>query len=483
MGAADRTVQHLHLRAPSAQAAVHAAHRLEDALRCASLPDAGERLLLVRRLHLGRLPEGLSPQSLSLLIEQRVASMEGGWVPGDEARAALSDAVFFASRLQAAQTALRWRSQGMGLDAWYWPPALPGVMVQAPDAEFLAQLLALLDRGAWAASDLCALVTIAVRHGATRWLTRHLSAGSAAWLVDAVRAGASAAGTVSGKPGRTPVLWRDDRGQPVWLPPLPSGAAWLVQVLHAAGWQAQAASPAAPAWVAGASDPRADAVVSSSSGAVTARAPVPGAGVFAMPRSPHGPVAAPAQGATPVSGRTDTPTWPPHEGGASGAAQGNGPQAWPRLHATAAGGLLFLLPVIARVSVAPPTPPQWRCTLEAALRRLQLPDGDAAWWLVGELPRERDPGLAQAGQAEALRCLHAARHLLRRQLHIGLASLVLRPARLEWTATHWDVHFDVDAADLRVRRAGLDIDPGWCEGLGRVVGFHYGLARIGGHGR
>ena len=65
----------------------------------------------------------------------------------------------------------------------------------------------------------------------------------------------------------------------------------------------------------------------------------------------------------------------------------------------------------------------------------------------------------------------------------GLASLVLRPARLEWTATHWDVHFDVHAADLRVRRAGLDIDPGWCEGLGRVVGFHYGLARIGGHGR
>ena len=50
MGATDRTIQYLHLRALSVQSAMHAVHRLEDALRCASLPDTGERLLLVRRL-------------------------------------------------------------------------------------------------------------------------------------------------------------------------------------------------------------------------------------------------------------------------------------------------------------------------------------------------------------------------------------------------------------------------------------------------
>ena len=97
MGAADRTVQHLHLSATSAQAAVHAVHRLEDALRCASLPDTGERLLLVRRLHLGRLPAGLSSQSLSLLIEQRVLAAGGSWVHGEHGSDNLFDAIYLSA--------------------------------------------------------------------------------------------------------------------------------------------------------------------------------------------------------------------------------------------------------------------------------------------------------------------------------------------------------------------------------------------------
>ena len=481
MGAADRTVQHLHLRAPSAQAAVHAVHRLEDALRCASLPDAGERVLLVRRLHLGRLPESLSSQSLSLLIEQRVAAVGGEWVHGDEERAARSESVFFANRLQAAQAALRWRSQGGELNAWYWPLALPGVAVQAADADFLAQLLRLLAREPWAATALRGLVAVAVRQGAARWLAQHMNAGSAAWLVDAVCVGDSAADPEPGDRSGAPVLWRDERAQAVWLPPLPHSAAWLAQVLHAAGWQVQASPPPAQALVAGALARQADATARPSSGAPAARTAVPGALVFAAPHGPREPVADPEQGATLFARRAGTSALPPHEGGASLVPVGD-VEAWPRLHATAAGGLLFLLPVINRVAAAPPTPPQWRCTLEAALSRLRLPEDDAAWRLLGELPLERDPGRAQAAHAEALQCLHAARHFLRRRLRIGLASLVLRAARLEWTATHWDVHFDAEAADLRVRRAGLDIDPGWCEGLGRVVGFHYGRPRNGGHG-
>jgi hypothetical protein len=35
------------------------------------------------------------------------------------------------------------------------------------------------------------------------------------------------------------------------------------------------------------------------------------------------------------------------------------------------------------------------------------------------------------------------------------------------------VFFDLAAADVRVRRSGLDIDPGWVPWLGRVVRFHY----------
>ena len=41
--------------------------------------------------------------------------------------------------------------------------------------------------------------------------------------------------------------------------------------------------------------------------------------------------------------------------------------------------------------------------------------------------------------------------------------------RVAFTDTHVDVLFDLGHADIRVRRAGLDIDPGWVPWLGRVV--------------
>jgi hypothetical protein len=50
---------------------------------------------------------------------------------------------------------------------------------------------------------------------------------------------------------------------------------------------------------------------------------------------------------------------------------------------------------------------------------------------------------------------------------------VRRPARLAFTATHIDVRFPLAGADVRVRRAGLDIDPGWLAWFGRVVAFQF----------
>jgi hypothetical protein len=50
----------------------------------------------------------------------------------------------------------------------------------------------------------------------------------------------------------------------------------------------------------------------------------------------------------------------------------------------------------------------------------------------------------------------------------------MRPARISLTPTHADVFFELSAASLAVRRAGLDLDPGWLPWFGRVVDFHYG---------
>jgi hypothetical protein len=69
--------------------------------------------------------------------------------------------------------------------------------------------------------------------------------------------------------------------------------------------------------------------------------------------------------------------------------------------------------------------------------------------------------------------LTALRRWCRRRAGIGLHSLVRRPGRVEATRTHLDVIFEHRQADIRVRRAGLDLDPGWVPWIGRVVRFHY----------
>lgn len=62
---------------------------------------------------------------------------------------------------------------------------------------------------------------------------------------------------------------------------------------------------------------------------------------------------------------------------------------------------------------------------------------------------------------------------LRRYAGIGLRQLVLRPGRFASSRTHLDVLFDIEQTDIRIRKAGLDINPGWVAWLARVVQFHY----------
>jgi hypothetical protein len=69
--------------------------------------------------------------------------------------------------------------------------------------------------------------------------------------------------------------------------------------------------------------------------------------------------------------------------------------------------------------------------------------------------------------------LTALRRWCRRYAHIGLHDLVCRSALVSATRTHLDLEFDPAQGDMRIRRAGLDLNPGWLPWLGRVVQFHY----------
>jgi hypothetical protein len=105
--------------------------------------------------------------------------------------------------------------------------------------------------------------------------------------------------------------------------------------------------------------------------------------------------------------------------------------------------------------------------LRLLLTRLRVDEDDPVWALA---PAFR---LKPEGCAGADSWLTRSRRHLRRHVHIGLASLVVRQARVAITPTHADVFFRLNTADVRVRKAGLDIDPGWVPWFGRVVTFHY----------
>jgi hypothetical protein len=68
----------------------------------------------------------------------------------------------------------------------------------------------------------------------------------------------------------------------------------------------------------------------------------------------------------------------------------------------------------------------------------------------------------------------AMRLWCRRYCGLGLLGVVRRTGYIVYSATHVNASFDLKAADIRLRRAGLDIDPGWVAWFGRIVTFHYG---------
>ncbi len=143
----------------------------------------------------------------------------------------------------------------------------------------------------------------------------------------------------------------------------------------------------------------------------------------------------------------------------------------PRL-AELAGRRLVVRPGMVRVAGRP----GWRLLVDGS-GRLPL-----AAWARGQRSfnrpltgvRRREPAWPAPVDPLIAALALGAHRLCRRATGLGLRTLALRPARLSWTETHVDVHFRLDQADVRIRRAGLDFNPGWVPWLGRVITFHYG---------
>lgn len=89
------------------------------------------------------------------------------------------------------------------------------------------------------------------------------------------------------------------------------------------------------------------------------------------------------------------------------------------------------------------------------------------------IPRSRDPLIPCSLKAVRDIFVIAACRFICHRAGLSIRELVRRPAFIALTRTHMDITASPDTLDIRVRLAGLDVNPGWVPWLGRVVQIHY----------
>src|SRR6185369_2300406 len=165
------------------------------------------------------------------------------------------------------------------------------------------------------------------------------------------------------------------------------------------------------------------------------------------------------------------PRRPPHDLGEAAAAVASDPVPRRARLFTDRAGLFLLVGALERLGMARwlvehPDAAEWSLpalVLQAVAKRLGTRDGDPVLRALGELP-DQPPDHIRRMAHDWARWL---RRDARRTARMALRHLVCRPGRIGFTETPIDVAFRFDRADVRVRRAGLDIDPGWRPWLGR----------------
>ena len=596
MASVERSVRRLQLKAESDSHVRRVAVGLEDALRTASLPGVDGRLWVVRKLNLGRISVGVSPQTLAILLEDRVASQGLSAVHGIQPSAVSADAVWFRDSLEA-YTALGLRlAGGKSTAEWYWPLAISGWRTHWSEKEGLR----------WLAFSLAGRpeAPVALPH----WVGVLVRARRSEVLIDGLRPGDGRAllalcgvlGDADEPKAITTKTASDDRI--LWVRKMLemaglvdyshhlAGAAPLSIINHhaarasnsqlAAGgtladasnviteddhstgraigasfeggddtqqWDSSFQSPAADAYgqsrvpttfLKQEEGPSNESMLigtasSRSEGNLTARLNRPEVG-FNVP------------GISPAANQIHS-AFSEHE--TIDQAEAEAMNAWSfDGMPTDAGGLLFLLPVLERLGFGgwvDGQPAEWerfdmaRLVLSLVLEQLRVCPSDPAWSITsskihGPVPdtfdapniwlglcpdanqflwmrqegggqlwdsagrlllaawRGRAPAWVAAFVEQsrvipkpladddrpcieivAQAWLNACRRWLRRHAKLGMAGLVMRSAQVSLTPNHIDIYFTLNATDLRVRRAGLDIDPGWVPWLSRVVMFHY----------
>ena len=148
---------------------------------------------------------------------------------------------------------------------------------------------------------------------------------------------------------------------------------------------------------------------------------------------------------------------------------------------SAFSGLFFLLPLMIHLKIesfleSNPALIKFnlpRRLLNTIAQRLKIPKDDPVRAALIEHSND-------GSDSDLLRSwLTSMRRWCRLNAEMGLHNLVARSGQVSITPTHIDVWFEPQQADIRIRRVGLDLDPGWVPWFGRVVAFHYTGAGYG----
>jgi hypothetical protein len=473
-------------------AAVQERFLIEDGIRTA-WPDE-ERLVLIRRVALAQTRFGHRPAERQAAFRRAYDVATVSRRHGGDSGAADANCVWFASRAEAWRLLLRALLAGQAPNAWFWRLAVPEWRGEAAEPWLAARLEeALAGRG-----ELDAVTLIEVTE----------AAGASALLFAAVE---HLAASAPGNP--VPAGYRPDANAPADIPlsvessrigdgsdiervallvaRLPARLVHLVETLalrlgpgkpaarHLVERLLLRASPAlrlTPPILATSVRSYATLLAAGSSPARWSASKV-AAGAQTPMAASHSSIIPRRLGLAPVE--ADAPPAPDRQ------APARAPTALPtaapaasRLllppgeRPTLAAGLWLVIPALIRLGLR-----EWLAEHPA------IAGADGGRQLLRVLARHYrlapdDPALAPLGEpGEDLGFETAWRvgldRYYRRCARIRLAEVILRPGRISVVEDRVTLRFPPEAADIRLRRRALDVDPGWTDWLGLVVRYRY----------
>ena len=477
-----RRVHQLQLTAPSADLVWRGRLLLEDALHTVSLPAAdSSTLLFIRHFNVGPIHSGQSAASLSRSLEQKLQQITTQAILGTDPAAAQAAAVFFSDDLSAIAHFTHLLATYQPLTAWFWPHLFTHLQTHAPTSvqwhphltpyQTLKHILQTL-----AAHSLAPFATATVLHqlqqqqslipllamllvddGAKLLAQNNWPNNPIAEMVESERQAVAKENSVKhviSLPTTTPLLHAIQACQ--WPMDDPRSL-WLIAMSLIAQNPTLANQPSV--LVA-----RAKLIIFSQKTSLS-NSPFPGTSF------------SPAQSSQADARRQSTKSFPARLSSISTTLGDADPTSHNKLLAipqpgihTNYAGLIYLLNLLQHLNLPkylPHYPDHFSQTLLTYIaHRLQIPATDPI--LLTCLPTSSSPpSLLLIAWYSALRTW------AHRYPRLTLKVLIHRPARLALTPTHLDLTFDLAQVDIRIRKTGLDLNPGWLPWFGKVVQFHY----------